>query len=233
MSPIDLPSILGLVETEEDPDRIEAAYREKKRLWDGRRHNPAFRHEYLRMQEAITEAYATLRDPERRARWRAERAREVARREGEARRELAGWVRLAVDAGYLTATARQGLVEKGIALGLSEASALRVVLEVALETGARNGRPGGIDELATRRSTFRWFVEQALEGRTRRPLEPGLESMLSHLAEQFGFGAWRLSDTVDSVLAANRWRRLPDRVGRFLARLWTRLEWAVAGGRAQ
>ncbi|MBI4617722.1 MAG: hypothetical protein HY720_29185 [Planctomycetes bacterium] len=224
---VDCFEILVLDEEEKDPVRIEAAYRSAKRLWDGRRHNPAFRHVWLAMQEGLARAYETLRDPARRRRYIQERARAKIERAAAAATELAGWSRIAVDSGFLTPEARRGLVGRGVALGLSEATALRVVQEAMLEAGARDGRPPGIDDLAFRRETFRWFVERALPGWWEGDLEPVRREKLDALARQFGFGPWRLAEAIERARETRWWARAAAGIRRGLDNLMGRRPRAV------
>lgn len=210
--------LLGLSRGESDPARIEAAYKERKRLWDQRRHNPAYQHEWACRQEVLARAFETLRRPEKRRAYLGRLAggsRAGARAATAAEREFREICEIALEAGLLPMRLRARLAEKARRMGISERTARRLVEEARRRAGAREMEPGGIGDPRVRSETAAWFVQRTL---AQGALTEEGERMLANLARELGCPAdWLAGEIARARPAGARkggpWRALFRLVG--------------------
>jgi len=191
-------ALLGLGENETDPERIEAAYKQQKRLWDQRRHNPAYQHDWAMTQEKLACAFETLRRPEKRERYKQE-LRDARRRAPDASVEAdyKEICEMAMGAGYLPEVLRRRLLDRARRMGIPTRHATRWLDETLIETGARRGSPAGIPNHQIKQQTFRFFVQAALRGGV---LTDESSAMLTNLSREFGFSSSKLERSVDELL---------------------------------
>ncbi len=191
-------AMLGLTEEEADSNRIETAYKQSKRLWDQRRHNPAYQHQWALRQEELARAFETLRRPSKREVYlRQLRSARRSRPSEELEREFKEICDLAMGAGYLPAILHKRLLAKARRMGIPSHFATDWIKQVRLESGTRRGNPAGIHNRSIKQQTFRYFVRAALQDGV---LTDQSCAMLKNLSREFGFTHNKLQRNIDELL---------------------------------